>query len=103
MSDFDFNRIELSGEYEWPQRGRQAKEFNPALVTAIQQSYQDGKVATLIIRNEEVKRFGALLGKVGAKYNFRIERDIHPDKPQEGFTTYGFRAKAKHTNKEVKV
>lgn len=101
MTGFSFESLSMDNEYVWPDRGRREAPLPEELVQALQKSYQDGIPAKLIIRSEDIKRFGALLTKAGSKLNMRIERDIQPNTPKEGYAQFAFRARVKNSNKVV--
>jgi hypothetical protein len=100
MSEFDFNAVALVDDYEWPKRGRVESPLPAALIKILHKSYEEGSVASMVIKNDSVGQFARLLSKAGRQFNMRIERDVRKDHPNTGQTTYSFRAKVKNSNKE---
>lgn len=90
----DFEAITES-KVEWPKRGRKPKPLPNALIKALQDAYTAGKVANLVMPEDQEKMFGYMLTKAGKQLNMRIERHIVRDSPQVGLITYHFKPRAK--------
>lgn len=99
MADFNFDNIDV-GKPEWPKRGRKPKPLPEQLVKALHDSFVNETVPHLVIKNSEVVTFSNLLSSAGKKLNMRIERHIEENVPQDGYSTYHFRARSKR-NKEL--
>lgn len=91
VSGFDFDGIEPSNDFKWSKRGRKKTPLNPKLIEALRQSYGTGITAHLVMPNEQVNAFYNLLSKAGRELNYRINREVEKDKPEQGMSTYHFK------------
>lgn len=100
MTNFDFGELATDSEIDWPIRGRKTKPLPEQLVQALHQSFQHQSTPCMVVPSSKKNTFINLLNRAGRELNYRIEKVIKDDTPEEGQTTFYFRTRHRRKTSE---
>lgn len=89
--DIDFNSLKQDVEIAWPKRGKKKQPLPEPLVAALHKSWETSTNAMMIIPMHQKTTFFNLLARAGKELNYRIEKIVQDDTPEEGMVTYYFK------------
>lgn len=89
--EINFSGLENDVQIEWPKRGRRKEPLPPALEKALHSSYETGSTASLSLPQEQRTTFFNLLARAGKELNYRVNKIIRDDEPEDGIVTFYFK------------